>query len=146
MATGQIHLIQVLSAFQDSKQPPSPVLSTFTLSVLLQADTLHPHQSQNKPQATRRRTGGRHPPTLACPDKQSHSAHSYGGVCTGEAQAKSPAQHFGETAASGRCGCLQHTKSQLHQQLLRKKRTAHGQTCYCTYMPKAGLCIGIGAN
>lgn len=57
-------------------------------------------------------------PTHACPDKQSHSAHSYGGVCAGQARAKSPAQHFWETAASGRYECLQRTKSRLHQQLL----------------------------
>lgn len=107
MATGQFHLMQVISAFQDSKQPPRPGLSTSTLSVLLRADTLHPQQSQNKPQATRRSTGGRHPPSHAGPDKQSHSAHTYRGGCAGEAGAKSPAQHFWETAASGRRGRLQ---------------------------------------
>lgn len=51
MGTGQFHPIQVIPAFQDSKQPPGPVLSMSTLSVLLQADTLYPHQSQNKPRA-----------------------------------------------------------------------------------------------
>lgn len=118
LATGQFHLTQVISAFQYSKQPLTLVLSMSTLSVVLQADTLHPHQSQNKLQATQRRSGERHPPTHGCPDKQSHSAHSYGGVCAGEAGAKSPAQHFWETAASGRYECLQCTKSWLHQQLL----------------------------
>lgn len=87
LATGQCHLIQVISAFQDSKQPPSLVLSMSMLSVLLRADSLYPHQSQNKPRATQRRTGGRHPLTYACPDKQSHSAHSYGGVCAREPRA-----------------------------------------------------------
>lgn len=36
--TGQFHLTQVISAFQDSEQPPTPMLSTSTLSVLFRAD------------------------------------------------------------------------------------------------------------
>lgn len=29
---------------------------------------------------------------------------------------------------------------------LRKKRTAHRQTCCCTHIPKAGLCIALAAS
>lgn len=100
---------------------------------LLQADALHPSQSQNKLRATWRRSGGRHPPTPTLAQTTRAVLHVTRGTAVQERPEPGALHSISETAAGVRHERTQRTTSQLHKRFLtpalhmpREKRTTHG--------------------
>lgn len=67
--------------------------------------------------------GDTHPPTHACPYKQSHSAHGYGGVCAGEPRAlhsilgRQLLQEAANVCSTPRAGCTSSFSGRKEQRM-----------------------------